>query len=87
MIDNEPEFSQYPLVAGHEVIGRVAALGSAAQDGVVKVGQRVGIGLDGAQLRATPVSAVIRSTAWKVPFPLFSIAAALPRSYGPTGSG
>jgi uncharacterized zinc-type alcohol dehydrogenase-like protein len=37
-------FSQYPLVAGHEVIGRVAALGSAAQDKGLKVGQRVGIG-------------------------------------------
>ena len=32
MIDNEWGFSQYPLVAGHEVIGRVVALGSAAQD-------------------------------------------------------
>ena len=29
MIDNEWGFSQYPLVAGHEVIGRVVALGSA----------------------------------------------------------
>ena len=28
MIDNEWGFSQYPLVAGHEVIGRVVALGS-----------------------------------------------------------
>ncbi len=27
MIDNEWGFSQYPLVAGHEVIGRVVALG------------------------------------------------------------
>ncbi len=32
MIDNEWGFSSYPLVAGHEVIGRVVALGSAAQD-------------------------------------------------------
>ena len=30
MIDNEWGMSSYPLVAGHEVIGRVAALGSAA---------------------------------------------------------
>jgi uncharacterized zinc-type alcohol dehydrogenase-like protein len=44
MIDNEWGFSQYPLVAGHEVIGRVVALGSAAQDKGLKVGQRVGIG-------------------------------------------
>lgn len=44
MIDNEWGFSQYPLVAGHEVIGRVAALGSAAQNKGFKVGQHVGIG-------------------------------------------
>ncbi|WP_436893373.1 NADPH-dependent aldehyde reductase Ahr [Siccibacter turicensis] len=44
MIDNEWGFSQYPLVAGHEVIGRVHALGSSAQDKGLKVGQRVGIG-------------------------------------------
>ena len=30
MIDNEWGFSQYPLVAGHEVIGRVVALGDMA---------------------------------------------------------
>lgn len=36
--------SSYPLVAGHEVIGRVAALGSAAQDKGLKIGQKVGIG-------------------------------------------
>ncbi|OAT76435.1 alcohol dehydrogenase [Mangrovibacter phragmitis] len=44
MIDNEWGISSYPLVAGHEVIGRVSALGSAAQDKGLKVGQRVGIG-------------------------------------------
>ena len=44
MIDNEWGFSQYPLVPGHEVIGRVHALGSAAQNKGLKVGQRVGIG-------------------------------------------
>ena len=44
MIDNEWGFSQYPLIAGYEVIGRVVALGSAAQDKGLKVGQRVGIG-------------------------------------------
>lgn len=44
MIDNEWGFSQYPLVAGHEVIGRVHALGSEAQSKGLKVGQRVGIG-------------------------------------------
>ena len=44
MIDNEWGMSSYPLVAGHEVIGRVAALGTAAADKGLKVGQRVGIG-------------------------------------------
>lgn len=44
MIDNEWGMSQYPLVAGHEVIGHVVALGSAAQSKGLKMGQRVGIG-------------------------------------------
>ena len=44
MIDNEWGMSSYPLVAGHEVIGRGAALGSAAQDKGLKIGQKVGIG-------------------------------------------
>ena len=44
MIDNEWGMSSYPLVAGHEVIGHVAALGTAAQNKGLKVGQRVGVG-------------------------------------------
>ncbi|ARU92704.1 NADPH-dependent aldehyde reductase Ahr [Tatumella citrea] len=44
MIDNEWGISQYPLVAGHEIVGRVHALGSSAQSKGLKVGQRVGIG-------------------------------------------
>ncbi len=51
MIDNEWGFSQYPLVAGHEVIGRVAALGSAAQDKGLKSRPARWNRLDGAQLR------------------------------------
>lgn len=44
MIDNEWGISAYPLIAGHEVIGRVSALGGSAQNKGLKVGQRVGIG-------------------------------------------
>ncbi|MCL7707480.1 alcohol dehydrogenase catalytic domain-containing protein, partial [Enterobacter kobei] len=44
MIDNEWGISAYPLIAGHEVIGRVSSLGSSAQNKGLKVGQRVGIG-------------------------------------------
>lgn len=44
MIDNEWGISEYPLVAGHEVIGRVHALGSTAQNKGLRVGQRVGVG-------------------------------------------
>ena len=67
MIDNEWGFSQYPLVAGHEVIGRVVALGSAAQDKGLQVGQRSGLaGRRVAVVTATPVLAVIRSTVSKV---------------------
>lgn len=51
MIDNEWGMSSYPLVAGHEVIGRVAALGSAAQDKGLKIGQKVGIGWTARSLR------------------------------------
>ena len=44
MIDNEWGGSSYPLIAGHEVIGHVVALGDAAQNKGLKIGQRVGIG-------------------------------------------
>ncbi|MFP9230226.1 NADPH-dependent aldehyde reductase Ahr [Pectobacterium cacticida] len=44
MIDNEWGRSSYPLVAGHEVIGHVHALGEAAKNKGLKIGQRVGIG-------------------------------------------
>ncbi|PKH26696.1 alcohol dehydrogenase [Enterobacterales bacterium CwR94] len=44
MIGNEWGISHYPLVAGHEVIGRVTALGDAAKNKGLKIGQKVGIG-------------------------------------------
>ncbi|XID76119.1 NAD(P)-dependent alcohol dehydrogenase [Alkanindiges sp. WGS2144] len=44
MIDNEWGSSVYPLIAGHEVIGRISALGSEAQNKGLQIGQRVGIG-------------------------------------------
>lgn len=42
MIDNEWGRTAYPLVPGHEVIGKIAALGGHAKR--VAVGQRVGLG-------------------------------------------
>jgi len=42
MIDNEWGMSSYPLVPGHEVVGKVAALGPSVTH--LKEGQRVGIG-------------------------------------------
>jgi uncharacterized zinc-type alcohol dehydrogenase-like protein len=42
MLDNEWGATKYPLVPGHEVIGKVVALGTNAKK--LKVGQRVGIG-------------------------------------------
>ena len=42
MIDNDWGMSQYPLVAGHEVVGRVAQTGSAVSH--LKTGQVVGLG-------------------------------------------
>lgn len=42
MLNDEWQFSDYPLVAGHEVVGRVARLGEAVGD--LEVGQTVGLG-------------------------------------------
>lgn len=42
MLNNDWGLSQYPAVFGHEVIGRVTAVGSAAKG--LKLGQRVGVG-------------------------------------------
>ncbi|MBP6596302.1 MAG: NAD(P)-dependent alcohol dehydrogenase [Arenimonas sp.] len=42
MADNEWGFTQYPLVPGHEAIGRVTAMGPSAKG--VAIGQRVGLG-------------------------------------------
>ena len=46
VLHNDWGISQYPAVLGHEVIGRVVELGSAAKG--VQVGQRVGIGWNAA---------------------------------------
>jgi uncharacterized zinc-type alcohol dehydrogenase-like protein len=42
MIDNEWGMSAYPLIAGHEVIGKITAIGDHVQN--LKVGQTVGLG-------------------------------------------
>ena len=42
LIDNDWETSIYPLVPGHEIIGKIAKIGDAVQE--LQVGQRVGIG-------------------------------------------
>ena len=42
IINNEWGFSSYPVVPGHEVIGKIVALGSGARG--LKTGQRVGLG-------------------------------------------
>ncbi len=42
MIDDEWDLSQYPLVPGHEVVGKIAALGSNVKH--LQVGQTVGLG-------------------------------------------
>lgn len=53
MLNNEWGFSGYPLVPGHEVIGRVSKLGSAAKG--LEVGQRVGLGwVSGSCLHCRP---------------------------------
>jgi len=42
MLDNELGLSRYPLVPGHEAVGRVVALGEHAKG--LEIGQRVGVG-------------------------------------------
>jgi uncharacterized zinc-type alcohol dehydrogenase-like protein len=44
MLDNEWGMTRYPLVPGHEAIGRVVALGEIAREKGLKPGQRVGVG-------------------------------------------
>lgn len=44
MINNEWGMSHYPLIAGHEVIGRVSALGESAKTKGLHIGQKVGLG-------------------------------------------
>src|ERR1044071_1095832 len=42
VFNNDWGISQYPAILGHEVVGRVVAVGTNAK--ALKVGQRVGIG-------------------------------------------
>ena len=42
LLENDWGFSKYPLVAGHEVVGKVIAIGAEVKN--IKVGQRVGLG-------------------------------------------
>jgi uncharacterized zinc-type alcohol dehydrogenase-like protein len=42
MIDNDWKFSAYPLVPGHEVVGRIVAMGTQVKG--LSIGQRVGVG-------------------------------------------
>ena len=42
MINNDWDVSQYPLVPGHEAVGKIVAVGSGVK--TLKVGQRVGLG-------------------------------------------
>jgi alcohol/geraniol dehydrogenase (NADP+) len=42
VLNNEWGISQYPAILGHEVVGRVTALGQNAKG--IEIGQRVGVG-------------------------------------------
>ena len=44
MIDNDWGYSQFPVVAGHEAVGVVSAVGSAVDPDQLRIGQRVGSG-------------------------------------------
>ncbi len=42
MLDNEWGMTQYPFVPGHEIVGKIAAMGDAVEK--LSIGQRVGLG-------------------------------------------
>ncbi|WP_020123985.1 NAD(P)-dependent alcohol dehydrogenase [Streptomyces canus] len=44
LIDDEYGYAAFPLVAGHEAVGVVTAIGEAVPEGRLSVGQRVGVG-------------------------------------------
>jgi uncharacterized zinc-type alcohol dehydrogenase-like protein len=44
MIDNDWGYSRFPVVAGHEAVGVVSAVGSLVDPDSLQVGQRVGVG-------------------------------------------
>jgi uncharacterized zinc-type alcohol dehydrogenase-like protein len=44
MIDNEWGVSNYPVVAGHEIVGVVAEIGANVDPDYLRIGQRVGVG-------------------------------------------
>ncbi len=52
MLDNEWGMSVYPLVAGHEIVGKITALGSHAKN--LKVGQVVGLGWNSGSCMSCP---------------------------------
>lgn len=53
MLNNEWHFTRYPIVPGHEAVGKVTAVGTAAK--FVKLGQTVGLGWNaGSCMHCTP---------------------------------
>ncbi len=52
MLDNEWGMSAYPLVAGHEVVGKITAVGPHAKN--LKVGQVVGLGWNSGSCMSCP---------------------------------
>ncbi|MCT7657444.1 NAD(P)-dependent alcohol dehydrogenase [Mycobacterium deserti] len=44
MIDNDWGYSRFPVVAGHEAVGVVSAVGTAVDPERMRIGQRVGVG-------------------------------------------
>jgi len=44
MINNELGLTAYPLVPGHEITGRIVALGEIASNKALRIGQKVGVG-------------------------------------------
>lgn len=97
MINNEWGMSGYPFIPGHEIIGRVTAVGAQARG--LSAGQRVGIGwtagscmhcqpcLSGDQNRCNELVATIGAVLEPIPVPAFTLIGRQRQVSGkPTGS-
>ena len=86
ILNNEWGLSQYPAILGHEVVGRITAIGPNAKG--LKVGQRVGVGWSSGAA-CTVINACQEAITFvrKCNSPLSAIVAASPATFARIGGG